>query len=415
MSLFNSTSREQRFAMRVGLFVALALALAGIIVFLIGRETQLFESQVTYRAYFENVEGLSEKSPVWLSGLEVGRVEAVTFPSVPGEKRLELRLRMSAEHAARVREDSVARLANRGVLGDKAVDISIGSLDQPQIPPGGRIPSIEGGDLTSLLRGASRVMDDTVEMSRTLREAVSLYADPELAEDVAASMRSLRGLLREVKEGDGVLHALIYDEEAGRRVPTLLANASRVALRVDQALGHVEALLKEVRTGDGTAHALIYDDGGARSLRELGAAAGQLAELLEASKRNPGSAVYQLVHGDSGDMLADLGSAAESLKEIMATVERGEGSLGALIKDPTVYEDLRTVLGNVKRNRVLRALVRLSISNQGALKGVGQPLESLPPPDESGLGIGGGPREEPAPLLPLLEGSSEGGGGEPKR
>ncbi|HSP81136.1 MAG TPA: MCE family protein, partial [Myxococcaceae bacterium] len=236
MSLFTATSREQRFAIRVGLLMALALALAGIIVFLIGRETQLFERQVVYRTYFENVEGLSEESPVWLSGLEVGRVEAVSFPSVPGERRLEVRLRMSAEHAARVREDSMARLASRGVLGDKAVDISIGSLDEPPIPPGGRIPSLEGGDLTSLLRGASRVMEDTVAVSRTLREAVKLYADPRLAEDVTASMRSLRVLLGEVQDGDGVLHALIYDEEAGRQVRVLLAHASRAALRVDQAL-----------------------------------------------------------------------------------------------------------------------------------------------------------------------------------
>jgi hypothetical protein len=35
--------------------------------------------------------------------------------------------------------------------------------------------------------------------------------------------------------------------------------------------------------------------------------------------------------------------------------------VGALLVDPSVYEDLKAVLGNVERNDVLRALVRYSI------------------------------------------------------
>ncbi|HEX8438632.1 MlaD family protein, partial [Archangium sp.] len=90
MSLFTSTSQEKRLALRVGTFVAVALALAGLVVFIIGQETHLFEKEVTFHTYFENVEGLSDQSPVWLGGLEVGQVAGVNFPSRPGEKRLEV-------------------------------------------------------------------------------------------------------------------------------------------------------------------------------------------------------------------------------------------------------------------------------------------------------------------------------------
>ena len=40
----------------------------------------------------------------------------------------------------------------------------------------------------------------------------------------------------------------------------------------------------------------------------------------------------------------------------------GQGTLGALVVDPTVYEQLVQVLGGVGRSRVLRALVRYAIS-----------------------------------------------------
>jgi phospholipid/cholesterol/gamma-HCH transport system substrate-binding protein len=387
MSLYTSTAGERKRAIRVGLFVAMALGLTGIIVFLIGQETGLFQRHVTFRTYFENVEGLTTESPVWLGGLDVGRVERVSFPDRVGETRLEVRLRVNARHAERVRRDSVARLSSMGVLGDKAVDISIGSLEEPPVPPGGEVPSVPGADLSSLMRSAAQVMEDSVAVSHALRQAVEAYTDPGMTEDVRASVRSLRALLEAVETGDGVLHALIYDKEAGQRVRVLLANASRAALRVDTSLEHVEALLREVRTGKGTAHALIYERDGARALRELGAAAGQLAGLLEEARRNPDGVVHQLVYGDSGNILADLGSAARSLREVMSTVERGEGSLGALIQDPTVYENLSAVLGNVKRNRVLRSLVRFAITNREDLDKVGEPLEA---PDEAPQGVGGG-------------------------
>ncbi|WP_164011232.1 MlaD family protein [Pyxidicoccus trucidator] len=389
MSLFTSASGERRLALRAGLFVAAGLAVAGVVVFFIGQESRLFERQAVYRAYFSNVQGLNDESPVWLGGLKVGKVTGIYFSPDPNDPRLEVRFQVSMRYTDRVRGDSVAQLASMGVLGDKAVDISLGSPTAPPVEPGGALKSSAGGDLSSLLNGAGQVMENSIAISKTLRVAVESYADPALAKDVARGMSSLRALLEEVEKGDGVLHALIYDKAAGREVRTLLANASQAAVRVDGAVGHLEALLREVRSGDGTAHALIYGDEGATALRELGAAAGQLAGLIDDAKKSPNGAVHQLVYGDASGMFADLGSAAENLKTITATVAKGDGTVGGLISDPTVYEDLREVLGNVKRNRILRALVRFSVSNREDLEKIGEPQKEEKP-------VAGSPAAPPA-------------------
>ncbi|MCK8501448.1 MULTISPECIES: MlaD family protein [Myxococcus] len=372
MSLFTSTSGEKRLALRAGLFVAIGLAVAGVVVFFIGQESRLFQRQVMYRAYFTNVQGLSDQSPVWLGGLEVGKVTGIFFSQDPNDPKLEVQLQVSARYADRVKTDSLAQLSSMGVLGDKAVDISLGTPTAPPIEPGGVLTSSTSGDLSKLLSSASEVMDNSVAISKSLLKTVEAYGDPKLAGDVQRGMASLRALLEQVQNGDGVLHALIYDKEAGREVRALMANASSAARRVDGAVGHVEALLREVRTGDGTAHALIYGNEGATALRELGEAAGQLAGLIEDAKKSPNGAVHQLVYGDASGMFADLGSAAADLKQITATVAKGEGTVGGLISDPTVYEDLREVLGNVKRNRILRALVRFSLNNREDLEQMGK-------------------------------------------
>jgi phospholipid/cholesterol/gamma-HCH transport system substrate-binding protein len=387
MSLFTSASGERRLALRAGFFVALGLAVAGVVVFFIGQESRLFERQATYRAYFTNVQGLGEESPVWLGGLKVGKVTAITFSEDPNDPRLEVHFH--------VRADSVAQLSSMGVLGDKAVDISLGSPDSPQVEPGGVLRSSAGGDISALLNGAGQVMENSIAISKSLRVAVDAYADPAIARDVARGMASLRAVLEEVEKGDGALHALIYDKGAGREVRTLMANASQAAQRMDGAVGHVEALLREVRTGDGTAHQLIYGAEGAKALTELGAAAGQLAGLIEDAKKSPNGAVHQLVYGDASGMFADLGSAAANLKTITETVAKGEGTVGGLIADPTVYDDLREVLGNVKRNRILRALVRFSLNNREDLEKIGEPKKVEKPVAQQP----GAPSTKPAAAL----------------
>jgi len=372
MSELSPSKRERRLVVRAGLFVAGGLALAGIVIFLIGKEGRLFDRQVSYRSGFENVEGLNIDSPVRLGGLSVGRVSAITFSPNLGDKRIQVQLQISARFKERIRADSVASIGSRGVLGDKTVEISLGSAEAAPIEPGGEIRSGASGDLTSLLRAGGEVMDNVLAMSRDLRLAVGAYSQPEIRKDVSALIRSAREIFEEIHSGEGALHALVYDKKTGQELTAFLAAAAGSARRLDKAMERVDALLNEAQSGSGAVHALFYDKKGGQAINELGAAAGELAILLRDSRQSPNGAVHQLVYGDARNLLSDLGSAAADIKSITGKVSSGEGTLGALINDPTVYEDLRTILGNVKRNRILRALVRFSISNGENLDQVGK-------------------------------------------
>ena len=129
----------------------------------------------------------------------------------------------------------------------------------------------------------------------------------------------------------------------------------------------------DVKTGEGSLHALIYDKKVANAVTELGEAADELAKLIHDAKTTKDGAVYQLVYGDAKSLLGDLASAVADVKKITGRVNAGEGTLGAVINDPTVYEDLKEILGNIKRNRVLRELVRISISNGDKIDASGKP------------------------------------------
>lgn len=135
MTQQTAEQRERRTIVRAGVFVALTLALLALVVLVIGRANRVFDRQVSYHMYFENVEGLKTDSPVWVGGLEVGRVSGIDFLSDVEDPRIDVKVELARRFSNRIREDSVARITGRGVLGDKAIDISMGSSKTAVIPP----------------------------------------------------------------------------------------------------------------------------------------------------------------------------------------------------------------------------------------------------------------------------------------
>jgi phospholipid/cholesterol/gamma-HCH transport system substrate-binding protein len=385
MTQQTAEQRERRTIIRAGVFVALALALLAVVVLLIGKANRVFDRQVSYHMYFENVEGLKTDSPVWLGGLEVGRVSGIDFLSDVEDPRIDVKVELARRFSNRIRADSVARITGRGVLGDKAIDISMGSARAALIPFGGEIPSGSSGELTSLLKHGGEVLENAVAITKDLRRAVAAYSDPALKDDIAATVSSFRSIFGRVEKGPGTAHALIYDKQTAEDTRALVARLSSVANRVDQAVNQVDALLETARTGPGAVHALFYDAQGGKAVDELGEAASELGTLIHDARTSKDGAIHQLVYGDASHLFQNLGGVAEDLKAITGTIRSGEGTLGALVNDPSVYDDLRTILGNLKRNRVLRELVRMTVTNDGELNQAGQPVggsgvQKVPPP-----------------------------------
>lgn len=371
----NPAERERRIIVRAGLFIAFGIALALLVVFVIGKERNLFDEENTYTGAFENVDGLQFDSPVRLGGVTVGRVTSIKFGSDLGDKRIIVTMEVVKKYEERIRKDSVARITNRGVLGDKAVDISIGSPDQAVMKDKAELVTGSSGDISSILKATGEIIDNTVNITRDLKTGVASYTNPQMVGDVAEVLKSAKNIMHEVEAGKGVLHMLVYDKGVTNDVKAVLTQVSASAVKLDSAINRVDGLLADVKQGDGTLHALIYDKQVASSISDLGKAADEVSTLINDAKTRKDGVVYQLVYGDSRVLLTDLGQAAADIKSMTAKINKGEGSLGAIINDPTVYEDLKEILGNVKRNRILRELVRYSISNSEQVDKAGKPVE----------------------------------------
>lgn len=352
--------RERKVLLRVGIFVALGLVLFAAFIFALGGERGLFSRYVRYNSSFETIDGLKPGSPVRLAGVEVGQVVRINFFPDPSEKRVQVHFDVLARYRDRIRADTTATVGSRGLLGDKVIDLSLGSETAPLIPPGGEIPSSTGADYTALIQKGAEIIDNTVAITEDLRDLVSSYNTPELRDGITGAFASARNILEAIEREGGALNALIYDKSTGQSTRQLLDGAAGAARRADAALGKVDALLADVRKGDGMVGALLYDPKGKELLENLNVALAELGTLAGG------------LNGEDGSAAVALNETLQDMRAIVGRINEGEGSLGALINDPTVYEDLKTLLGNVKRNRILRELVRYSISKQDEIEGYGK-------------------------------------------
>lgn len=117
----------------------LLLCGAGLLVYLSLRlgQVDLFGSQgYTVHADFSTAGGLQSGATVELSGVEIGRVEAVDL--VDYQARVVMKIRDGIV----LHEDAQAALKNNGLIGERYVEITPGKAPE-KIPPGGQIKKTE--------------------------------------------------------------------------------------------------------------------------------------------------------------------------------------------------------------------------------------------------------------------------------
>jgi phospholipid/cholesterol/gamma-HCH transport system substrate-binding protein len=341
---------------KVGLFVICGLALGMLGVFLIGNTKQLWEQKVGYRIAFQDVAGLKPGAPVRMGGLDVGTVTGIGHDHDIADSRIFVKVSINRAEEGRLRADTVARVVNRGLLGDKMVELTVGSPTAQPLAAGAMIRSEEPSDMFS---AANKVAAAAVEAIDRLQPLAQALGDPKLAEDIKGSFADTHALLGAIVRGEGPMHRLFFDRHEAEQIDALLAHLDQTSTRLDAILADMQDVTAHVRQGPGIVHAFVYDG---QISKDVGGSMVELHKDLQAIREGNGLA-HALLYGDdpSQHVMTNLNAMSDDLRAIIGDIRQGRGTIGGLLVDPTVYEDIKTLVGNVERNEVLRALVRYSI------------------------------------------------------
>ncbi len=384
----NQQQRERVMQFRVGVFVLIALVVFLGIVYLLGARARLFESRYMIHADFTEVGGLVIGATVRLAGVQIGRVSGVHLPTTPGGK-VRVDMSITHEYAEQIRQNSIARIETQGLLGDRIVEITVGTAEAPAVKPDGTIVARDPTDIGQVIsRGAQTVQNvaklteslgtvaDTLNRSNIIGEAtatvtsahrtadlVSREAATTLteAQKLTAEMRqvvtqidkvvaSTQVILDRTERGEGVLGVLTS--------PDSTAAAKKLVATMDR----IGDLGNRSNADEGVLPALLFDPkyrAALDDLRQLSKNLREISDRIDAGQGVIGGLVRgQPAEGSIQDTTRDLSATVANLKEITETLNDGEGTLGALIADPTIYERLVNILDNAQRSFLLRGLLR---------------------------------------------------------
>lgn len=224
----------------LGTVISLALAAFVYVLFNIGGGRGLFRSEITLHAKFSHVKGLHFGSEVSLAGLRIGVVKAITV-SDDESQALTVELSIMKRYRDRLRKDSVATIRTQGVLGDKYIEVSMGTSDVPSLNDGDWITASEstdlftksgnlmediakqfykGGEFDSLLKNLNRL---TINLNR-LTEGV---IETRTSEKLGGALSHSEAILKKIRDGEGTLGALINDPSVYEDLKLMLGGAKR--------------------------------------------------------------------------------------------------------------------------------------------------------------------------------------------
>jgi len=377
---------------KVGAFVLISLVVMGVVIFLLGDERRIFQRHIDMRTSFKDVAGLSRGSPVRMGGVDIGRVVGVAYGENPEDHTIFVEILVVADEAKRIRRDSVATVEGKGLLGDKMVVITPGSMTSSPILEGELIQSRESQDMEAIIGKLKDAAADAGKVMQNLERTTNALAEETFTNDVKATMHHLTEVMASIDDGEGYVGRLIHSKEEADNLSTTIASFRKSAQELEGLLRSSRAVVDQVKTGPGFAHEVVYGQSGSQALAQVGGAAEELALALRGIRQGDSLAHNLLYEAESAKMVENLNRASADLSAITADLRQGKGTLGAFLTDPSVYEDIKVLLGNVGRNRSLRALVRYSIRQEEQAGRVTDPSGSGPGnagPGNAGTGGGG--------------------------
>src|SRR5438034_947233 len=369
--------------LRGGVFGLVALAAFLGMVYALGARARLFEAHYTIHAEFTEVAGLTEGATVRLAGVQIGRVTDVHLPGEPGGK-VRVDLTIARRYADRIRRDSIARIETQGLLGDKVVEVTVGTAAAPPLQPGEVLTAREPTDFARVLTQGADTARDAAALVAALRQTAEDVNRSRLVGDVSATVAKLNRVVDQVEHGRGWAHTLLYEEPVAlKRLNETVTTTQKLLDRVvggqspagvllspagtDAAQRFVRAMDRRGRLVDrpgaesGLLPALLFDPKYKEALDDLRIVTRNLRDVSDRIAGGRGALGSLIADGDAGGLrqiVQHLRVTVANLKEISEKVKEGEGTIGALIADPTIYERLVTILEGAQRSFLLRSLIR---------------------------------------------------------
>jgi phospholipid/cholesterol/gamma-HCH transport system substrate-binding protein len=281
------------------ILVGLSIVIA-VLIFIFGvrffQDLPILGGSYTLHTSFATAQGLVSGSPVQIRGVSVGTVRGIQIN--PEARRVDVEFQV--HHGVEVPEGSSTSVTGLAMLGNVILDIELGPHTMPPLPPDSHLPGLTGTGLDAIIdrapEFAARADSVLIALQTTLGRVDGIVSEQSVL--LAQTMLSLRN--------------------TSDRVNRLVAGQ---AASIDLVMDNLGAISTDVR-------AITGESGDSLRL------AFQQAHRLTARM-------------DTG--LTNLQMTAARVDSLLRQVESGEGTLGLLAQDPSLYHNLDSTMASLNR------------------------------------------------------------------
>ena len=230
----------RRYETVVGIFVVASMAALLVMVLIVAQQEGLFNEYVTYRTIFKNVSGLKSGSEVHLAGVTVGNV---LNTAINPEGNIVVTFQVLKKYSDRIREDSRSTIGFMGLLGDKSLDLTSGSLRKAPIPPDGLVTAVEPLDITQLLARAAPTLEELQKVISNLVSLTDALAEP--GSDTKTILAEVRDIVTKINTGKGSLGKLVNEPGLYQDIADAMAQVRKFVDGLEKGKGLVGTLLND--------------------------------------------------------------------------------------------------------------------------------------------------------------------------
>jgi phospholipid/cholesterol/gamma-HCH transport system substrate-binding protein len=263
----------------------LGAALIGIVFWLYAGGSYEHRTHRYYALFDESVAGLNANAPVRYRGVAVGRVAEIRLaPDGSGRVRLELTL----DESAPIKEDTVAVLRMQGLTGLVQVELSGGSADSPPLKakPPHKYPVI--ATKPSLVTRLDTAVSQVLANLNKTAENVNALTDAEMRASLKRAFANVETTTRVLAEQMPVL------EETLKNAATTSAEVGKLAKRLNQTAAAVEKMADDIAQTSGAARGAVEEARGglgqfsSQTMPEVNALVMEMRDLAASLKRVSG-------------------------------------------------------------------------------------------------------------------------------
>lgn len=283
----------------------------------------LFSKQKTYYSIYPRVNGLVKANPVLINGLKVGQVKDIYFAQ-GGGGLIVVAMTMKTEFP--IPDNSVATIYSSDLMGSKAIELILGS-SQNYIQDGDTLPSDVEASLKEAVNQQIKPLknraEDLIKSIDSVVVMVQTVFNKKSREDIANALESVKNTLNSLENASSNIDTIVQSQ-AGR-LANILYNLDMITTNIENNNDKIDRIINNF--------ASISDS---------------------------------LAKAEIPQTFNNINSAVNDLAVIAEKINSGEGTLGMLINDDELYNnlkqassDLEILLQDIKTNP--KRYVRFSI------------------------------------------------------